>query len=114
MSNARFSITPSGAVSDKRISDAQFRTLAALGVFGDKNGWCWPGLKVLADMLGKSKQAVSKDIQYLKKIEVIEVYKRFNQETKSQRSNKYRILFDTPSTPEVDPPSTVEVDPPST
>ncbi len=114
MSNARFSIIPSSTVANRRISDAQFRTLAALGTFGDKNGWCWPSLKKLAIILGKSKQAVSKDIQHLKNIKVIEVYKRFNKETKSQRSNKYRILFDTPSTPEVDPLSTVEVDPPST
>ena len=49
MGNQRFSIIPAKAISDKRISNAQLRTLAALGVYGDKNGWCYPKLSTLAE-----------------------------------------------------------------
>lgn len=113
MSNARFSIIPSKAVEDKELSNPAFRTLSALGVFGDKNGWCFPRLSVIAEMLNKSPQAVSKDIQELKDRGYLNVYFRYDNENGAQKSNMYQIKFDTPQ-PDVDPPSTSEVDPPST
>ena len=93
MSNARFSIIQSRAVSDDRITNAQFRTLSALGIYGDKNGWCFPKLKTLGDMLGKSKQAVSMDIKALVELGYIEVKKQYRDDG-SQQNNLYRILFD--------------------
>ena len=93
MSNARFSIIQSRAVSDDRISNAQFRTLSALGIYGDKNGWCFPKLKTLGDMLGKSKQAVSMDIKALVELGYIEIKKQYREDG-SQQNNLYRILFD--------------------
>ncbi|HMN10865.1 MAG TPA: hypothetical protein PKD55_00920 [Bellilinea sp.] len=39
MGNQRFSITPALAVKDERVSDSVFRTLAALGVYGDEHGF---------------------------------------------------------------------------
>lgn len=123
MTNARFSILQARAIGDARISNAQFRTLAALGIFGDKDGWCFPKLTTLGEMLGKTKQAVSKDIQALVDLGYVEVTRQFRPDG-SQQNNLYRLLFDTrqrdvnphqrgvyaPSTPEVDPPSTPEVD----
>ena len=113
MSNARFSITQSAAVEDKRLSSAQFRTLAALGVHGDKEGWCFPKLATFGKKLGKSKQAVSKDIQKLKELGYLEVHPQFREDG-SQKHNLYRIVFDAPPQPVVDAPSTPEIDPPST
>lgn len=122
MSNARFSILQARAVEDKRISNAQFRTLAALGMFGDKNGWCFPKLRTLAEILGKSRQAVNHDIQALAELGYVEVYHQFRDDG-SQQHNKYRLIFDNdtprkagvypPSTPEIYPPSISEVYPPS-
>lgn len=123
MSNARFSILQARAVSDTQISNAQFRTLAALGSFGDKDGWCFPNLATLGKMLGKTKQAVSKDIQALEDLGYLEVRKQFRPDG-SQKNNLYRLIFDTrqrgvdggkrgveyPSTSEVDGGSTSEVD----
>lgn len=109
MGNQRFSITQAAAVSDPRISDPQHRTLAALGLYGDKNGWCWPSLKELAKTLNKSRQAVSKDIQHLSACGYVQIYPRYD--AGARINNKYRLLFDTPlSTSEVDTPSTSEVD----
>jgi DNA-binding transcriptional ArsR family regulator len=110
MSNARFSITPARAVKDSDLSDSIFRTLAALGIFGDENGWCWPGLKLLSEILNKSKPAVSKDIRLLKEKGYLSVHRRFNNKTGGQQSNHYQIKFDYPPlTPEVNPPLTPEV-----
>lgn len=115
MSNARFSITPSRAVKDKDLSDSQFRTLSALGIYGDENGWCWPSLGTLAKDLNKSKPAVSKDIKSLKEKGYLNVYKRFSNDTGEQQSNRYQLRFDYPPlTPEVNPPFPSEVNPPLT
>ena len=119
MSNARFSILQARAVTDKRVSDAQFRTLAALGMYADKDGWCYPMLSTLGTDLGKSKQAVGRDTIALRRLGYLEVTARFD-ENGARRSNLYRLRFDldtprqrgvdTPSTSLVDTPSTSEVD----
>lgn len=123
MSNARFSILQARAVKDKRISDSQFRTLAALGMYADENGWCYPSLGTLANDLSKSKQAVGRDTIALRKLGYLEVKARFDPKTKARRSSLYRLRFDlppinmgdsTPSTSEVDDPSIKLVDTPST
>jgi DNA-binding transcriptional ArsR family regulator len=114
MSNARFSILQAAAISDTRISDAQFRTLAALGRYGNKDGWCFPSLQTLGKDLNKSPQAVSRDIIALVKLGYVEKHSRFDKKSGSRQSNLYRLKFDTYSTPDVDTPSTPDVDTPST
>ena len=118
MSNARFSILQARAISDKRITDAQFRTLASLGMYADRDGWCFPSLTRIGPDCNKSKQAAGRDIVNLKRCGYVEVYPQFDKTNGSRRPNKYRLKFDppvnvddsTPSTPEVDTPSTPEVD----
>jgi DnaD/phage-associated family protein len=119
MSNARFSILQARAVKDKRITDSQFRTLAALGMYADENGWCFPSLATLGSDLSKSKQSVGRDTIALRKLGYLQVTARYNKQTGARRSSLYRLRFDlppvnmddsTPSTSEVDTPSTSEVD----
>jgi len=116
MSNARFSIAPAAAVSDKEMPDSVFRTLACLGVFGDKNGWCWPALETIAKMRGVSKPRISQDIKILVKMGYVQKEAQFR--NNEQQTNRYRILFDRNDpdglTPEVNPPLTPEVNPPLT
>jgi hypothetical protein len=111
MSNARFSILQARAVKDKRVSDAQFRTLAALGMYANEAGWCFPSLTTLGNDLSKSKQAVGRDTIALRKLGYLEVTPRYDRDTGARRSSLYRLKFDlppvnvddaTPSTPEVD------------
>lgn len=107
MSNARFSILQARAVKDKRISDAQFRTLAALGMYADEDGWCFPSLKTLGGDLGKSKQAVGRDTIALKKLGYLETKPRYKEDG-SRRSNLYRLKYDLPPRQHgVDAPSTL-------
>ena len=109
MSNARFSIIQSRAVSDKNISNSQFRTLTALGVFGDKDGWCFPKLKTLSEMLGKSRQAISMDIKCLVEHGYIQVVPQFRPDG-SQQNNLYRLIFDHPPLSLPEPPLSSEVE----
>ena len=111
MSNARFSIMPARAISDERISSAQLRTLAALAIYGDENGWCFPKLQTIGKMLGKSKQAVSMDIKALVDLGYVQKKPQFREDG-SQKNNLYRILFDTPPLSWAEPPLSSEVDPP--
>jgi len=116
MSNARFSITPAAAAADTELPDSVFRTLSCLGVFGDKNGWCWPSLETIAKMRGVSKPRISQDIKILVKKGYIQKEAQFK--NNEQQTNKYRILFDRSDpdglTPEVNPLLTPEVNPPLT
>src|SRR3990167_1995389 len=112
MSNARFSILQARAVEDKRISNAQFRTLAALGMYGDKDGWCFPKLSTLGIILNKSRQSVSQDIQALKRIGYIETIPQFRDDG-SRRNNLYRLIFDPTYKAELDTPQANELDTPS-
>ena len=109
MSNARFSILQARAVRDARITDSQFRTLAALGMYADSDGWCFPLLSTLGKDLGKSKQAVGRDTIALRKLGYLEVQGRLD-ENGARRSNLYRLVFDPPRQRGVDTPSTSEVD----
>jgi hypothetical protein len=95
MSNPRFSILQARAVSDKRITDAQFRTLAALGTFTDEEGWCWPSLTTIGEMCGKTKQTAGRDVIALKKLGYLEIYPRYREDG-SRTSSKYRLKFDLP------------------
>jgi len=111
MSNARFSILQAVAVQDRRVSDAQFRTLAALGMYADKLGWCYPSLKTLAADLKKSPQAVGRDTIALRKLGYLEVKNRYDSKTKSRHSNLYRLIYDLPDFNVDDTPlSTSDVD----
>jgi hypothetical protein len=95
MSNARFSIIQARAVRDTRITPRQFRTLAALGVYGDEDGWCFPKLSTLSEMLGVSNPTVSKDISELVELGYIEKHPQYRADG-GRANNRYRLIFDTP------------------
>jgi hypothetical protein len=109
MSKSRFSILPVGAISDDRITDAQFRTLAALGCYTNREGWCYPSLQTLGKKRNKSFQSVSKDLKHLVKLGYLEKVIRFD-ENGSRTSNLYHLSYDPPSTSEIEAPSTPEVE----
>lgn len=90
MSNARFSIIQAKAVRDPRVSDAQLRVLNALGMYSDRDGWCFPSQGTLAEDIGKSRQTVNGYIADLTELGYVEKHKRFD------NSIRYRLLFDTP------------------
>lgn len=121
---SRFAIMPAAAVTDTRLSTRDLSVLAAIGVHTDRNGWCYPSLGRLGDMLGISRQAVQKSMRVLTAAGYVQAVARAREDG-GQASNRMRVLFDTehpqgamrvapPATPEVAPPATVEVAPPAT
>lgn len=112
MSNARFSIIQARAVRDTRISNAQFRTLAALGMYADTDsGWCFPALNTLSSDLGeKDKAAVSRDIKALAEFGYVEIEPQFRANG-SQTSNRYRVIYDLPEPTPIDTTSTPPLTP---
>jgi len=110
MGNQRFSITPSKAAADPDLPDTVFRTLAILGTYGDKNGWCWPSLATIAEQRNMTPQAISKHIKVLEERGYLNVHRRQDKK-KGNISNKYQIRHDYPlSTSDDDRVSTSEVD----
>ena len=113
---SRFSIMPSQAILDKRLSPRDLSVLAAIGTYTDRVGWCFPSQTTLGVMLGISRQAIQKSIRALVDCHYLQVAQRY--EGTRQTSNLMRVLFD--SITEVDqirlvaPPATSEVAPPAT
>jgi len=94
MGNQRLSVIPARAVSDPELSDGAFRTLAALGMFGDRNGWCYPSYATLAQIRGLSKSAIAKHITELVERGYLNIHHRFDEVSGAQRSSLLQIRFD--------------------
>jgi hypothetical protein len=92
--NQRFSITPSTAAVDLSLTDSVFRTLAVIGIYGDKNGWCWPSQSTLAEIRGVSRQTINTHTKDLIASGYLNIYPRYDEETGAQKSNMMQIKFD--------------------
>jgi hypothetical protein len=93
--NQRFSVIPARAISDPELSDGAIRTLAVLGMFTDRNGWCYPSYATLAKIRGISKSAIAKHITELSERGYLNVHHRFD-ENGARRSNLLQVRFDFP------------------
>lgn len=92
--SGRFSIIPAAVLDDPRITPALLKLLCVLGTYGNKQGYCWPKRKTLAQRLGGiSEPAITQNINKLKKYGYLEVQARFGVNG-VQQGNRYRILFD--------------------
>ena len=94
--NQRFSITPANAATDSNMTDSEHRTLSVIGIFGDKNGWCWPSQSTLADMRGVSRKTINLHIKRLIDLGYLNIHPRYDEETGAQKSNMMQIKFDFP------------------
>lgn len=103
MSYHRFSIVQGRAVVDKRVTNAQFRTLSALGMYADKDGWCFPSQSTVGDDLGKSRQTVNEDIAALVEHGYVEKVTTPTGRGKEVHV-RYRLLFDSTPTEGVEVP----------
>lgn len=97
----RFSITPATAAVDLDLTDSIFRTLSVIGIYGDRNGWCWPSQSTLAELRGVSRQTINAHIKELIKAGYLNIQPRYDEETGAQKSNMMQIKFDFDFTPPV-------------
>jgi DNA-binding transcriptional ArsR family regulator len=74
--NGHFSRLPAAAVFDRRLSAANLRWLAALGVYADRNGFCWPSMTTLARRMGCTRQNVSYHIRKVEGFGYVHVTRR--------------------------------------
>lgn len=94
MGNQRFSITPAAATTDNELPDSVFRTLAVIGIYGDKNGWCWPSQSTLAELRNVSRKTINVHIKHLTSMGYLNIAPRYDEETGAQKSNMMQIKFD--------------------
>lgn len=94
MGNQRFSIVPAAAVADTKLTDSLFRTLAALGLYGDQHGWCWPSQGTLAEIRGVTRVTINNHIKQLVKFGYLNIHARYDDDTGAQKSNAMQIRFD--------------------
>ena len=88
-------VTPGRALSDKKLSDAAFRTLAALVSFQDAEGIAWPSLKVLAERRGAGESTVRRHIEELRTLGYIET-KRRRRDDGTMSGLIFRTIFSPP------------------
>lgn len=88
-----FVIVPVAAAEDSRLSPAAFRVLALLSSYADRDGWCWPSQKTLAERLGHTRQAVQQHITQLEALGYLKSERRFGP-TGIETSKKYRLVYD--------------------
>ncbi len=93
--SGRFTIIPTLAVDDPRMTPALLKLLCVLGSYGDKYGYCHPKLTTLGQRTGNvTKQAISKNLQQLQTLGWIEIIPQYDRDG-GRAVNHYRILFDT-------------------
>ena len=65
MGQPKWSNIPAAAVDDQNLPLGALRVLNALGIYTNREGWCWPAQTTLADRLGVSRQYVARCIRTL-------------------------------------------------
>jgi len=91
-----WSIVPTRAFGDGRLSDADRRVLGALCAFVNRAGVCWPALDTMQDIAGyATRKSVFDAIQRLKRAGYVRQLKpKDYQETKSGwKTNRYQVLW---------------------
>lgn len=92
MTQARYSIIPTVALEDDRVTAQDLRILATLGSFLDKNYECFPSQAVIAERAKCSRQTVNKSLQRLADYGYIQVIGSARGGLK--RALKYRVILD--------------------
>jgi hypothetical protein len=82
------------AITDARLSATLVLTLAAIGRHADANLMAWPGTDALGRALGKTRQAVLKDIAQLEATGYLEVTRSTRPGGGGKALNLYRIVID--------------------
>ena len=92
MSQARYSIIPTVALEDDRVTAQDLRILATLGSFLDKNYECFPSQAQIAERAKCSRQTVNKSLQRLADYGYIQVIGSARGGLK--RALRYRVILD--------------------
>ena len=96
-----FARVPSGAVTDKRLTDKEFRVLAVLCSYANNQGFAWPNLDTIFDDLNKlkepiSRRTISRALDKLRRGKFIEVVSRHRSHKKWRHimGTVHRVVYD--------------------
>jgi len=95
----KFILSPIRALSDSRMTDGAFRILSLVCSYCDKEGITWVSQQSLADDMGISRQAITKQIMQLRKLGYVQTIKKGH---RNVHSNTLQVIFDTVKQPIVD------------
>ena len=97
--SGRFSVIPARAFDDTCLTHRVLVTLGVICTYSDKDGWCWPSRKAIAQRMGIAVSTVSGHIKRLEELGYLEVVSSYHR-SGAQTTNKYRVLFDPILSPE--------------
>ena len=93
MSEGRYTLTPSSAAFDSRLSHVQYRILGALGSYTGKDRTAWPRQGEIAKRMGIDRKTVNRACKKLAEYGYLQVQPQFREDG-SQTSNFYLVLLD--------------------
>ena len=97
----QWSVIPVRALLDRGLAAVQFRTLAALCIYTNSHGVCWPGIETLSKIVGSDKAVISRTITRLVKLGYVRRLRPQDyqmEHAKFGKINRYQVLYQ-PDTP---------------
>ena len=90
-----WSILPVRALLDRKMNEPQLRALAALCIYTNSFGVCYPALRTLAAILGKDLASVSRIISRLEKRGYVRKLRAQDYQHKQfGNANRYQVLYE--------------------
>ena len=97
-----FARVPSSAVTDKRLTDKEFRVLCVLCSYANNQGFAWPNIRTMFTDLNKlkepiSERTISRALDKLRRGKFIEVVSRHRSHEKWRHvmGTVHRVIYDT-------------------
>jgi len=92
----QWSVIPVRALLDRDLAAVQFRTLAALCIYTNSHGVCWPGIETLSKIVGSDKAVISRTITRLVKLGYVRRLRPQDyqmEHAKFGKINRYQVLY---------------------
>jgi len=96
-----FARVPSGAITDKRLTDKEFRVLCVLCSYANNQGFAWPNIDTIFDDLNKlrepiSRRTISRALDKLRRGKFIEVVSRHRSHAhwRHVMGTVHRVIYD--------------------
>lgn len=92
----QWSVLPVRALLDRGLTPVEFRTLAALCVYTNSHGVCWPGIETLSQIVGSDKAVISRTVTklvrkgYVRRLRPADYQMEF---AKFGKINRYQVLY---------------------
>lgn len=89
----QFAVVPAYVILDRTITPAQKNVMQVICLHANQDGWAWPKLETMGEILGVQKPQVSKMIEALRQAGCIEVQYRTHD---GKRKMFFRVIYDRP------------------